>query len=136
MKYMLDTNMCIYLMKNVPEVLSAFSANKDSGISISAVTLAELEFGVCNSTAYENNRIKLINFLTIVDILPLDDSAAAVYGGICAVLKRKGTPIGQMDMLIAAHAKSEELILVTNNIREFERVDGLKLENWIISSKQ
>jgi len=131
MKYMLDTNMCIYLMKNVPEVLAAFSANNDSGISISAVTLAELEFGVCNSSAYEKNRIKLINFLTIVAILPFDDSAAAVYGGICAVLKRKGTPIGQMDMLIAAHAKSEGLILVTNNIREFERVDGLKLENWV-----
>jgi len=128
---MLDTNICIFLMKCVPEVIAAFAAKQESGIVISAVTLAELEYGVCNSNAYEKNRNRLINFLTIVDVLDFDGSAAVVYGGICADLRRKGTPIGQMDMLIAAHAKSKGLIVVTNNVKEFERVDGLVLENWV-----
>jgi tRNA(fMet)-specific endonuclease VapC len=75
----------------------------------------------------------LITFLPLVEIMPFDSAAAAEYGKVCAFLKQKGVPIGQMDMLIAAHAKSQGLIVVTNNIREFERVEELKLENWAIA---
>lgn len=130
MKYMLDTNTCIFMMKDYPSVLSAFSANKNSGIVISAITLAELEFGVSNSTAVDKNRTKLIAFLTLVDVLPFDSNSTAEYGRTRAALQKKGTPIGQLDMLIAAHAKAAGLMLVTNNTREFERVDGLILEDW------
>ena len=130
MKYMLDTNTCIFMMKDYPSVLSAFSANKKRGIVISAITLAELEFGVSNSTAVDKNRTKLIAFLTLVDVLPFDSNSTAEYGRTRAALQKKGTPIGQLDMLIAAHAKAARLILVTNNTREFERVDGLILEDW------
>ena len=100
------------------------------GIAVSAISLAELEFGVCNSSAIEKNRVKLIAFLTLIDILPFGGKAAAEYGKINAVLRQRGTPIGVMDTLIAAHAKSAGLIAVTNNVREFERVDGLIIEDW------
>ena len=83
------------------------------------------------STFPEKNAIALVQFLSIMDILAFDDRAAAEYGKICVELRKMGTPIGTMDMLIAAHARAEELILVTNNMREFERVSGLKLENWV-----
>lgn len=130
MKYMLDTNTCIFLLEHIPEVLSSFAAKKDDGVAISSITLAELEFGVCNSVAYETNRSALIAFLPIVEVLPFDGAAAEEYGVMCTVLRRKGKAIGTMDMLIAAHAKAVELILVTNNIREFARIEGLNLEDW------
>ena len=130
MKYMLDTNICIFIIKRLPEVISVFSSKKDDGTVISAITLAELEYGVCNSSAYAKNKEALLTFLPLVDILPFDELAAAVYGEVCSSLKQKGTPIGQMDMLIAAHAKSKGLIVVTNNVHEFERVDGIVVENW------
>lgn len=132
MRFMLDTNMCIYMMKNNPQVLSAFEKNKNDGIAISSITLAELEFGVYNSSAFEKNKNKLISFLPLVDVLSFDGSSAMIYGEICATLRKKGTPIGTMDMLISAHAKSENLIVVTHNTREFERVNGLKLEDWAL----
>lgn len=103
----------------------------DDGIAISAITLAELLHGVEASAYPEKNLLALNQFLSIVEILPFDDEAAAEYGKICAALRRQGTPIGTMDMLIAAHAKAKGLIIVTNNIREFERVEGLRLENWV-----
>ena len=132
MKYMLDTNICIYAIKNKPEkVLNTLKEKLNDGICISAITLAELAHGVEKSAAREKNRAALLRFLTILTVLPFDDLAAAEYGEVCADLQRKGTPIGTMDMLIAAHAKTEGLILVTNNTREFERVDGLNLENWV-----
>lgn len=132
MKYMLDTNICIYAIKNKPEkVLNTLKEKMDDGICISAITLAELAHGVEKSAAREKNRAALLRFLTILTVLPFDDLAAAEYGEVCADLQRKGTPIGTMDMLIAAHAKTEGLILVTNNTREFERVQGLTLENWV-----
>jgi len=109
MKYMLDTNICSYLMKSIPKVLSVFLTKKASGVSISTITLAELEFGVCNSNAYGKNRYKLLLFLQLIDILPFDGIAAVTYGDIRAELQRKGTPIGPLDMLIAAHAKSKGL---------------------------
>jgi tRNA(fMet)-specific endonuclease VapC len=131
MKYMLDTNICVYLIKKKPEsVLNNLNAKMSEGIAVSAITLAELIYGVEASSYPEKNTLALNQFLSIADVLPFDDEAAAEYGKICAVLRRQGTPIGTMDMLIAAHAKAKGLILVTNNVREFERVDGLVIENW------
>lgn len=132
MKYMLDTNICVYLIKKKPEnVLMNLHSNMSDGVAISAITLAELMHGVEASAYPEKNAIALNQFLSIVDILSFDDEAAAEYGKICATLRRLGTPIGAMDMLIVAHAKSKGLIIVTNNVREFERVEGLGLENWV-----
>jgi tRNA(fMet)-specific endonuclease VapC len=132
MKYMLDTNICVYLIKKKPEnVLINLQSNMGEGIAISAITLAELMYGVEASAYPEKNTLALNQFLSIVDILPFDDEAAAEYGKICAALRRQGTQIGAMDMLIAAHAKAKGLIIVTNNVSEFERVEGLGLENWV-----
>ncbi|MDO4289038.1 MAG: type II toxin-antitoxin system VapC family toxin [Eubacterium sp.] len=131
MTYMLDTNICIYAIKNKPaQVLTRLKNNLNKGLCISAITLAELEHGVEKSACPEKNRTALLQFLAILDILPFDDSAAVEYGAICAWLQRQGTPIGTMDMLIAAHARAKDLVLVTNNIREFKRVPKLKIENW------
>ena len=131
MTYMLDTNICIYAIKNKPEqVIRRLHSNLNKGLCISAITLAELEHGTEKSERPEKNRAALLQFLSILDILPFDDRAAAEYGSICAYLQRKGTPIGTMDMLIAGHARAEDLILVTNNVREFERVPDSKIENW------
>ena len=131
MTYMLDTNICIYAIKNrPPQVLAKIKENLFRGLCISAITLAELEHGVEKSLYPDRNRAALLQFLSILDVLPFDDNAAVEYGSICAVLQRRGTPIGTMDMLIAAHARAENAILVTNNVREFERVEALRLENW------
>lgn len=130
MKYMLDTNMCIYTQKKNPNVLEKIRENLHDGLTISVVTLAELEYGVQASTNPEKNTIALLKFLSIVDILPFESAAASEYGKIRAELRRKGTPIGNMDMLIAAHAKVENLIVVTHNTHEFERVEGLQLDDW------
>jgi tRNA(fMet)-specific endonuclease VapC len=134
MKYMLDTNICVYLIKHKPEnLLITLHTKMGDGISISAITLAELMHGVEASAYPEKNALALNQFLSIVEILAFDDEAAAEYGKICATLRRQGTPIGPLDMLIAAHAKAKGLIVVTNNIREFERVPGLEIENWVSS---
>ena len=132
MKYMLDTNICIYAIKKKPEsVLKRLRSELDSGICISSVTLAELRFGVEKSLYPERNTVALSQFLVPLNVLPIDDTAAVEYGRICAFLQRKGTPIGTMDMLIAAHAKTVGIPLVTNNTKEFERVPDLLLENWV-----
>lgn len=132
MKYMLDTNICIYIIAKRPEsVLENLKAKMDDGFSISAITLAELEYGVAQSEKKEKNADALAQFLAFISIFPFDEAAAAEYGWIHTDLRKKGTPIGPMDELIAAHAKSQGLILVTNNTREFERVVDLKLENWV-----
>lgn len=130
MKYMLDTNMCIYAQKRNASVLSHLKEAWQEGIAISAITLAELEHGVQASASKEKNAVALMKFLTLVDVLPFDSVAAAEYGDICATLRSKGTPIGTMDMLIAGHARSAGLVIVTHNVREFERVEGLVLEDW------
>ena len=130
MKYMLDTNMCIYAQKQNPNVLAKIHENYQEGLAISSITLAELEYGVQASVNPEKNMVALLKFLTIVEILPFESSAAFEYGKIRADLRRKGTPIGNMDMLIAAHAKAENLIVVTHNTREFERVENLQLDDW------
>lgn len=130
MKYMLDTNMCIYAQKNNLNVIAQIKENFQQGLAISSITLAELEHGVQASVNIEKNTIALLKFLSIVDVLPFDSGAAVEYGKICADLRRKGTPIGTMDMLISAHAKSENLIVVTHNTREFKRIEGLQLADW------
>lgn len=130
MKYMLDTNICIYAQKGVPSVLRNLQAHWQEGIGISAITLAELEYGVAASAHPQKNAVALMQMLAILDILPFDNDAAAEYGIINAALRKKGTPIGTMDTLIAAHAKAADLIVVTHNTREFQRVNGLQLIDW------
>jgi tRNA(fMet)-specific endonuclease VapC len=130
MKYLLDTNICIFLMKNHLETVARYRQNKPFGIGISSITLSELKFGVYNSAAIERNSENLLRFLLGVEVWDYDSAAADEYGQIRAYLRRKGTPISEMDMLIAAYAKAKRLTIVTNNIREFERVEGLILEDW------
>lgn len=130
MKYMLDTNMCIYAQKGVPSVVEKIRESGPSALVISTITLAELEFGVEASAAREKNIRALQGLLAVVDVVPFDDAAAIHYGSICAHLRRQGTPIGTMDMLIAAHARALGSTVITNNVREFERVPDLLIENW------
>ena len=131
MTYMLDTNICIYAMKKKPEkVLHRFREELDGGLCISSITLAELEYGMKHSSDPVKNEQALIRFLAPLNILPFGVTAASEYGVIRAYLQRHGTPIGPLDMLIAGHARAENLILVTNNVREFERVPNLEIENW------
>ncbi|MCM1166652.1 MAG: type II toxin-antitoxin system VapC family toxin [Lachnospiraceae bacterium] len=131
MKYMLDTNMCIYAQKGVPSVVAKIGENYKGGLVISSITLAELEYGIEASAAYEKNLRALQGLLAVLDVVSFDDAAAVHYGKICAYLRQKGTPIGTMDMLIAAHARALGYTVVTNNVREFERVPNLQIENWI-----
>ena len=131
---MLDTNICIYLMKRKYESVSEKfneEIQNQREVYISSITLAELEHGVQKSDCPEKNQLALLQFLAGVTILYFDDSAAIEYGKIRAYLEKRGTPIGIMDMLIAAHARVNGLTLVTNNTREFERVPNLDLENWV-----
>ncbi len=130
--YMLDTNICIYAIKKQPEqVLAKIKEKRELGLCISAITLSELEYGAAKSANPEKNRTAIMRLLFVLDVLPFGDKAAMEYGMIRAHLERKGTPIGPLDMLIASHAKSEGQILVTNNVKEFVRVPGLKVENWV-----
>lgn len=131
MTYMLDTNICIYAMKKKPErVLKRLKEELNGGICISSITLAELEYGMRHSSDPARNEQALLRFLVPLSILPFGAAAASEYGEIRAYLQNQGTPNGPLDMLIAGHAKAENLILVTNNVREFERVPNLEIENW------
>lgn len=133
MKYMLDTNICIYAIKNKPiVVIRKLLSHKPEDLCISSITYAELMRGVEKSQSVEKNRIALSLFLSPIQILDFGSKAAEEYGWIRADLEKKGTPIGPVDLLISGHAKSENLILVTNNTREFCRVEGLELEDWTI----
>jgi tRNA(fMet)-specific endonuclease VapC len=130
---MLDTNICIYIIKNKPEsVIKHLKAKQSDGLAISVITLAELEHGVAASAFPEKNALALMQLMVIARCLPFTHRVAAEYGRIRAGLQRRGMPIGALDMLIAAHAKSEGLTLITNNTREFERVEGLDLEDWAV----
>ncbi|MGN8739937.1 type II toxin-antitoxin system tRNA(fMet)-specific endonuclease VapC [Bilifractor sp. HCP3S3_D3] len=131
-KYMLDTNIVIYVIKQRPiSVLERFLAHDPSEFCISAITLSEMQYGISKSSNPVKNQIALASFLSNIAILPYDDSAAVEYGEIRAHLEKMGTPIGPNDLLIAAHAKAMDLTIVTNNVKEFERVPELKLENWV-----
>lgn len=131
MRYMLDTNICIYAIKHKPEqVLLRLQEHDPAEICISSVTYAELMHGVQKSQAVDKNRLALALLLANIDILNFDAAAAESYGEIRAELEKQGTPIGPLDMMIAGHARSLNHIVVTNNIKEFSRINGLKLENW------
>jgi tRNA(fMet)-specific endonuclease VapC len=131
MIYMLDTNICVYtIKKNPPKVFETLRKLSPGSVGISAVTEAALRFGMSNSSRPEHNQRILDQFLAPLQIVPFDSAAAAHYGDIRLHLKREGTPIGNMDLLIAAHARSLSVTLVTHNIKEFERVPGLNVENW------
>ncbi len=131
MRYLLDTNICIFIIKRKPApVLARLEAALRAGVGISAITLSELEYGIQKSSRIQLNALNLLRFLTPFDILPFDESAAREYGKIRAALEKKGRPIGGMDMLIGAHAKSMNATLVTNNAEEFDRIDDLHIEDW------
>lgn len=130
-KYLLDTNICIYVIKRRPiEVLTKF--NKAAGhLAISSITLAELLHGVEKSKHTSKNLQAVEDFCSRLDVIDYDEKAAAHYGEIRAELERAGKPIGVNDLHIAGHARSLGTTLVTNNMKVFERVDGLRLQNWL-----
>lgn len=132
MKYMLDTNICIYLMNGRDDKLAQrFSRINSEDICISNITYSELMYGVEKSDKRELNFTRLLLFLSEVDILNYDLKASEEYGLIKANLQKKGNLIGPNDMLIAAHCKSHNLTLITNNAKGFKRINGLKVENWV-----
>ena len=131
MRYMLDTNICIYAIKHKPEkVFQKLQEVEPEDVCVSSVTYAELVHGVEKSAAVEKNRLALSMLLANIEILDFDVDAADCYGKIRADLEKKGTPIGPLDMMIAGHAQSLGYIVVTNNVKEFSRVSNLKIENW------
>ncbi len=129
---MLDTNVCIDVIRTRSvSLVQRIRARDVDDIAISTITLSELQHGVSKSENPEQNTVALLEFLVPFTVLSYEDTAARAYGEIRAHLEKHGTPIGPMDMLIAAHARSRGLILVTNNEDEFRRVPGLSVENWI-----
>ena len=131
MKYMLDTNICIYLIKKKPQkILQKFNQFELSQLGISSITFGELLYGVYKSSEITQNKLALAQFVAPLEIVPYNDEAADYYGKVRTFLEKQGTPIGSLDMLIAAHALSLGFILVTNNVKEFSRIPSLKIENW------
>ncbi|WP_078128994.1 type II toxin-antitoxin system tRNA(fMet)-specific endonuclease VapC [Leptospira alexanderi] len=129
--YLLDSNICIFLIKKKNTILLENLKKKlNKGIFISSLTIAELEFGIQKSEFKERNKVALIEFLTIFDILSFSHKDAESYGLIRANLERKGNVIGSIDMLLAAQAIANNYIFVTNNIKEFKRIKNLKIEDW------
>ncbi|PSB08775.1 VapC toxin family PIN domain ribonuclease [Pleurocapsa sp. CCALA 161] len=132
MKFLLDTNICIYIIKQKPlELLQKFNTYQVGEIGISAITVAELEFGVQKSQFPTRNQQALTQFILPLQIVDFDHAAAVIYGNIRAMLEKEGTPIGSLDTQIAAHALSLQVILITNNVKEFSRVPSLQLDNWV-----
>ena len=135
MRVMLDTNTCIAIIKRKPpQALKRFTAYKVGEIGISWVTLAELEFGVAKSQHLEKNQAALDEFVLPLEIASFDREAARVYGRVRAALEKKGTPMGSLDVMIGAHALALGATLVTNNTREFSRIKGLTVVDWLDSS--
>ena len=131
MKYMLDTNIIIYAKNRRPEtVFSRLRSMSPEDLCISSITMAELEYGIANSSKPEQNRLALSLFLSGIETVPFDEKAAREYGRIRKQLSDGGCLIGASDLLIAAHAMSLNLTLVTNNTSEFGRISGLDVENW------
>lgn len=134
LKYLRDTNIVIYVIKRRPvEVLSVFNLHQ-SRMAISAITLAELTHGAEKSANVAQNTEVVEDFVSRLSVLPYDDKAAWYFGNIRAALEKSGEPIRLNDLHIAVHARSLGLTLVTNNVREFKRVPGPLLENWVNSS--
>ncbi len=133
MKYMLDTNICIYLIKKQPpKVLKHFKSHTVGDIGISSVTLAELRYGVSKSQYIEKNQQALDEFILPLEIADFDEKAAQEYGTMRVELERAGKPIGSMDMLIGAHAYALGATLVTNNTKEFKQIKNLKIVDWSV----
>jgi tRNA(fMet)-specific endonuclease VapC len=131
LRYMLDTNICVYIIRDRPAgLLHRFSELIDQ-LCIWTIALGELLYGAENSVRRTQNLQTVEQSAGRLDVLPFSASAAAHYGQIRAALRRTGRPAGVYDILIGAHARSEGLVLVTNNIREFERMLGLQVENWV-----
>lgn len=131
LRYLLDTNICIYIKRERPATVRAHMARRRPGsLGMSVVTWGELQFGANKSQQAGAAHANLAALAQIIAVLPLSEDAAGHYGDIRAVLERQGTPIGNNDLWIAAHARAEGVTLVTNNMREFSRVPGLKLVNW------
>ena len=131
MRFMLDTNLCLYAIKHrPPEVIAALRAHESAGLGLSSITVAELYFGVAKSGS-ARNLSALEQFLAPLELADFDRSAAAAYGPLRAALEAAGTSIGPLDTQIAAHALALGATLVSNNTREFARVPGLRLENWV-----
>lgn len=133
MKIMLDTNICIYIIKQQsPAVLKRFMEYQVGDVGVSSITLSELRYGVAKSTHQEKNAKALDEFIVPLEVVAFDEEAALAYGTIRTNLEKAGTPIGSMDMLIAAHAVSQGVTLATNNTREFCRIPGLNLIDWTV----
>lgn len=133
MKYLLDTNICIYLIKHQPaQVFEKFLETTAGEIGVSTVTIAEMSYGAEKSANKERNRSALELFLAPLEVVEFDLSAAKIFGVIRSDLEKKGTPIGAYDLMIAAQASSLGITLVTNNEREFRRIPNLMVENWIL----
>jgi tRNA(fMet)-specific endonuclease VapC len=131
-RYLLDTNICIYIKNHRPaEVLARFSALPSGSVAMSVITYSELAFGAENSTKSRAAQQILQQLTALIPVLPLDENTSLHYGSIRHYLQTQGTPIGNNDLWIAAHALAEKLILVTNNVAEFERVPVLQVENWV-----
>ncbi len=131
-KYQLDTYICIYIAKlHPPEVSTKLQSLQAGDVAMSLITYGELHFGAEKSQQPKQAHAKLHRLAEIITILPLSTSVANYYGSIRSTLEKAGTPIGSNDLWIAAHALSEDLILVSNNLREFQRVPGLIVENWV-----
>jgi tRNA(fMet)-specific endonuclease VapC len=131
LRYLLDTNTCIYIInRRPPQVFERFEGLKLGDVAISSITGAELLYGVAKSGS-ARNEAALAKFLAPLDVLPFDETAMHRYGALRSLLERRGTPIGALDLLIAAHGLALNATLVTNNLREFQRVPALRLDNWI-----
>jgi tRNA(fMet)-specific endonuclease VapC len=133
MKYLLDTNICIYIINDKPiKILRKFERYPSHEFGISSITQAELQYGVAKSKSKKTNQFALDEFLLPLTILPFyGEKLVACYGEIRVLLESKGMTIGPLDMLIAAHALSQDLTIISNNIKEFSRVPNLKCDNWV-----
>jgi tRNA(fMet)-specific endonuclease VapC len=131
LQYMLDTNICIYVMKNYPPKLQERFNRLAEQLCISSITLGELHYGAERSTRRLENLQAVEHFTARLEVLPFSPKAAIHYGQVRAELDRLGKPVGSLDMLIGAHARAEGLVVVTNNVREFRRISGLRVENWV-----
>jgi len=132
MRYMLDTNICIAIIKGKPlKALRRLGRLSAGDVGISTITLAELRYGIAKSQNIERNRQALEEFLLPLEVADFDESAASAYGTVRADLENAGRPIGPLDTQIGAHALSLNSVLVTNNAAEFRRIKGLEVENWL-----
>ncbi|MBD9442167.1 type II toxin-antitoxin system tRNA(fMet)-specific endonuclease VapC [Pseudomonas sp. PDM04] len=130
-KFMLDTNICIYTIKNKPQAVRDAFNRHDGQMCMSAVTLMELVYGAEKSATPERNLSVIEGLAARLEVLPFDNDAAAHTGMIRSELAKAGTPIGPYDGMIAGHARSRGFIVITNNLREFSRVPGLRAEDWV-----